>query len=159
MSVFDSHFPFSIKMLPVNLFRNSKFTSHTCINIRFMHNTHNATGNVASSPYRTNETANMYSFLQIIKIKFLVMFYLWWRKPKAKLCSTHIMRLRSTQNRYCFCRITAIYWTQISYSKTARREIPFNYILDHQNDDGNYVYTGLHEEAQNKTSLKICFVS
>jgi len=32
----------------------------------------------------------------------------------------------------------------------------FNYILDHQNDDGNY--TRLHEEDQKKTSLKICFI-
>lgn len=144
MSVFDSCFPFCITMLAVNLFRNSKFTSHMLISIRFMQNTHKATGNVASSPNRTNETANIYSLLHIFKITFLSMFYVWWRKPRAKLCSTHIMRLCSTQNRYCFCRITAIYWTQMSYSKTAHGEIPCNYIFDRQND-GNY--SGLHEEA------------
>jgi len=33
----------------------------------------------------------------------------------------------------------------------------FNYILHHQNYDRNY--TGLHEEAQKKTSLKVCFIS
>lgn len=63
-------------MLAVNLFRNSKFTKDMRIGIRLMNNTHNATGNGTSRPYRTNETANIDSLLQIFKITFLSMFYL-----------------------------------------------------------------------------------
>jgi len=61
------------------------------ISIRFMNNTHNATDNSTSSPYRMNDSTNIYSLIQIFKITFRCVFYVWWRKPRAKLCSTNIM--------------------------------------------------------------------
>lgn len=62
-------------MFVVNLFRNTKFTEHMRNSIRLMKNTHNVTGNGTSKPYRMNETANIYSLLQIFKITFLSTFY------------------------------------------------------------------------------------
>jgi hypothetical protein len=77
------------------------------------------------------------------------------------LCSTHcvahIVRLCSTLTHIAYVELQQLTEHRRHYPKLDTERYHFNYILDHQNDDGNY--TGLHEEAQKKTSLKICFIS
>jgi len=75
----------------------------------------------------------------------------------AILCSTHIVTLCSTLTDVASVKLQQLTEHRRHNPKLHTERYRFNYILDHQNDDGNY--TGLYEEAQKKTSLKICFIS